>query len=358
MADAIAEPQIVGNVESNVADRGVRIDVPPPASAHAPLAADFGRRFFVVCDTEEEFDWNKPLARENVATETVRALPEGQAMFEANGVAPCYVVDHPIADSDEAVAIMGPWLESGACSIGTQLHTWVNPPFEEELTPRNSFCGNLPPVLERAKIVALTERIAERFGKRPDIYRAGRYGIGPNSAAILESLGYRLDVSVRSLFRYHGEGGPDFIGFGLEPFWAGPKGTLLEVPLTAAFIGHLRVFGRSLHRLSQILPRGEGILSRTGLFTRVPLTPEGYGKHEACEAIRVLAGEGLDIFSLSFHSPSLEAGYTPYVRDAADLREFYAWWDAVFAEFTKLGIRPTGLDEIVAAAWRKRAGAR
>lgn len=350
MARAMAGDMSIG--ESN---RGVRIDIPPPAMAHAPLAQDFGRRFFVVCDTEEEFDWTKPLARENVATETVRALPEGQAMFEANGVAPCYVVDHPIADSDEAVAILRPWLERGTCTIGTQLHTWVNPPFEEELTPRNSFCGNLPPALERAKIVALTERIAERFGKRPDIYRAGRYGIGPNSAAILESLGYRLDVSVRSLFRYHGEGGPDFLDFGLEPFWAGPNGTLLEVPLTAAFIGHLRAFGRTLHRLSQRIPRGEGILSRTGLFTRVPLTPEGYGAAEACEAIRVLAGEGTDIFSLSFHSPSLEAGYTPYVRDAADLREFYGWWDAVFAQFVKLGIRPTGLNEIVDAAWRARS---
>jgi hypothetical protein len=333
---------------------GVRIDVPPPASAHAQLSADFGRRFFVVCDTEEEFDWSRPLARENVATVSVRALPEGQAMFEAHGVEPCYVVDIPITDSDQAVDIMGPWLEQGRCTIGTQLHTWVNPPFEEEVIPHNSFCGNLPPRLERAKIVALTERIAGRFGKRPDIYRAGRYGIGPNSAAILESLDYRLDVSVRSLFRYHKEGGPDFIDFGLDPFWAGPNGALLEVPLSAVFIGHLRAFGRSLHRLSQRVPRGEGILSRTGMFTRVPLTPEGYGAAEACEAIRVMEGEGVDIFSLSFHSPSLEAGHTPYVRDAADLKTFYAWWDAVFAQFAKLGIRPTGLNEIVDAAWRAR----
>lgn len=334
----------------------VRIDVPPPPSARAALPADFGRRFFVVCDTEEEFDWNKPLARENVSTTHVRALPEGQAMFEANGVEPCYVVDIPITESDQAVEIMRPWLERGACTIGTQLHTWVNPPFEEELTPRNSFCGNLPPALERAKIAALTDRIAARFGRRPDIYRAGRYGIGPNSAQILESFGYRLDVSVRSLFRYHREGGPDFLEFGLEPFWAGPRSTLLEVPLSAAFIGHLRGIGRPMHRLSQWLPRGEGLLSRTGLFTRIPLTPEGYGAAEACEAIRVMAGEGVGLFSLSFHSPSLEPGHTPYVRDAADLKAFYGWWEAVFGEFARLGVTPCGLNEVVDAAWKARKG--
>lgn len=332
-----------------------RIDIPPPASAHARFAPDFGRRFIVVIDTEEEFDWDKPLARENVSTTAVRAIPGGQAFFEANGVAPCYVVDHPIADSDLAVDILGPLLERDACSIGTQLHTWVNPPFAEELTPYNSFCGNLPAELERAKVIALTERIAERFGKRPDIYRAGRYGIGPNSAGILESLGYRLDVSVRSRFAYTGEGGPDFSRFGLEPFWAGPKGTLLEIPLSAAYTGLLRTLGRRGQRVGEALPKGEGLLSRSHLFARIPLTPEGTTAAEAREAIRVLAGEGTEIFSLSFHSPSLEPGHISYVRDAADLKLFYGWWDAVFAEFAAQAVTPASLPQAIDAAWRGRS---
>jgi hypothetical protein len=336
-------------------NRGVRIDIPPPSSAHARFAPDFGRRFFLVIDTEEEFDWTKPLARENTSTTAVRAIPEGQAVFEGHGLAPCYVVDKPITDSDQAVEIIGDILDRGAGSVGTQLHTWVQPPFEEELTPLNSFCGNLPPALERAKITALTERIAERFGRRPDIYRAGRYGIGPNSAAILEELGYRLDVSVRSLFRYHSEGGPDFIDFSLDPFWAGPKGTLLEVPLSAAFTGHLRKLGRSMHRLSQRLPYGEAILSRTGMFARIPLSPEGTTPAEAREAIRVLAGEGVDIFSLSFHSPVLDPGKILYVKDQADLRAFYHWWDEVFAEFETQGIAPASMEQVIDAAWRGRA---
>src|SRR3546814_2922527 len=60
----------------------------------------------------------------------------------------------------------------------------------------NSYPGNLPPELEHAKLAALTEAIAGAFGARPVVYKAGRYGVGPATAGILEALGYRIDVSV------------------------------------------------------------------------------------------------------------------------------------------------------------------
>ena len=46
---------------------------------------------------------------------------------------------------------------------------------------RNSYHCNLPPELERAKIEALTEAIEAGFGARPTIFKAGRYGFGPNT---------------------------------------------------------------------------------------------------------------------------------------------------------------------------------
>ncbi|HEY0594910.1 WalW protein, partial [Sphingopyxis sp.] len=254
--------------------------------------------------------------------------------------------------------ILRPAMERGACAIGAQLHGWVNPPFAEPLTPANSFAGNLPEPIERAKIAALTEHIAARFGRRPETYRAGRYGVGPNSATILEDLGYRLDVSVRARFRYVREGGPDFTRFGLVPFWGGPRGTLLELPLTTAYTGLLRGAGRTLYRLAGEVRRTRGLLARTGLFARVPLTPEGVSAEEAKEAIRVLAGEGLQVFSLSFHSPSLEPGHTDYVRDAADLRAFYRWWDEVIGLLHRLGIRPCGAEAFVEAMTAVRNTAR
>src|SRR3546814_17897114 len=56
--------------------------------------------------------------------------------------------------------------------------------------------GLLPPDLEHQKLLALTAAIAEAFGTRPVVYKAGRYGVGPATAGILEDLGYLVDASI------------------------------------------------------------------------------------------------------------------------------------------------------------------
>ena len=60
--------------------------------------------------------------------------------------------------------------------------------------------------------------------------------------------------------------------------------------------------------------------------------------------------DGVRLLVLSFHSPSLVPGHTPYVRDAADLRRFWTWWGAVLARLDRLGVRAASLDEVLAAA--------
>lgn len=327
-----------------------RIDAPPDPRALARLPEDFGKRFLVFVDTEEEFDWTRPLARENRAVTAIARLPEAHRFFAAAGVACAYMVDYPVVNDARAADILRGFLAEGACEIGAQLHPWVTPPHEEEVSSFNSFTGNLPVALQRAKLDALTERIEAATGVRPIAYRAGRYGIGAHSAALLEAAGYRLDASVRALFDYSAEGGPDFSRFGVYPFWAGPGGTLLDLPLSAAYVGALRRRGGALYRFGNRFPLWRGLLARTGLLRRVALTPEDYPLAEAIETIHVMLGEGVAIFSLSYHSPSVEPGHTPYVRDAADLRAFYAWWDGVLALFAREGVAPARVSELVAAA--------
>src|SRR3546814_17399335 len=85
------------------------------------------------------------------------------------------------------------------------------------------------------------------------------------------------------------------------------------------------------------------------MLTRVALTPEGIPARDAIEAIDRMLDDGLRVLNLSFHSPSLEPGYTPYVRDAADLRAFYGWGDAVLDRLPKRGVTPASLDAFLAA---------
>ena len=333
---------------------GGRIDTPPHPADIADLPAALGRRFLVFVYTEEEFDWTQPRRRDATATTAIAALPEAHRRLAGYGICPTYLVDYPVASDPAAVAAMRPLLEAGECAIGTQLHPWVNPPFDEELTVANSFVGNLPEPIERGKLLALTDRIETMFGIRPQIYRAGRYGIGPNSARLLEDAGYRLDVSVRALFDYSNEGGPDFSRHDAAPSWAGPGRLLLELPLTAVYAGRARRSGNWLYPAAGRVARARGLLSRSGLLSRIALTPEGTPLPEALRAIRMLLDGGQRLLSISFHSPSVVPGNTPYVRDAADLRRFYAWWDGVLTVLAREGVEPIGADMLIAAMWRAR----
>jgi hypothetical protein len=326
-----------------------RLDRPPAERSYIELPESFGRRFTVFCDTEEEFDWSRPRSRDNRATTHMAAMPDLQERFRRRGVKCVHLVDHPIATDPAAVAMLRGWLERDEISVGTQLHPWVNPPHDEEVNTFNSFVGNLPIELERAKIANLTATIAGAFGRRPVVYRAGRYGVGPNTAGLLAAAGYSADVSVRALHDYGDEGGPDFSRVKPLPFRVGGGG-LVELPLSAAYLGRLRARGRAFYRAAARVPRGHGILYRTGLLNRVPLTPEGVPLAEALEAAKALVGDGLRWFSLSFHSPSVEPGHTPFVRDSADLRTFHAWWDGMFDFFEREGIAPASIEETIAAA--------
>ena len=324
---------------------------PPTAGDLVAWPDSFGTRFVVFVDTEEEFDWSKPLARENRSVSTVAALPAAQARFAAAGVPLALMVDHPVATDPRAIDLIGPLL-TGGTAVGTQLHPWVNPPFDEALIPANSFAGNLPRALEEAKLATLTDAITAAFGTRPTAYRAGRYGLGPASFDLLAAHGYRLDSSMRPGFDYGLEGGPDFSALGNHAF---RTGGIVELPLTTVFTGAARSGGMALYRAAGRIPKGRAVLARSGLLQRIPLTPEGIPVREALEAVRVAIGEGVRVLSFAFHSPSLAPGHTPYVRDDAELRVFWHWWDAILVELDRLGARAAGLDEVIAAAAASRS---
>src|SRR3546814_3381341 len=96
--------------------------------------------------------------------------------------------------------------------------TLFRSPHEEAVNARNSYTGNLPSDLQRAKMTALRDAIRDRFGVAPTVYRAGRYGLGPDSASMLAELGFRCDTSVRSGFDYRAGHGPDYRDAPLHPW--------------------------------------------------------------------------------------------------------------------------------------------
>ncbi len=303
-------------------------------------------KLLVVVDTEEEFDWNGTRSRNNTSVESLRQVSRFQEIADEYDIRPVYVVDYPIVACPAGCRPLQEIHSGGRCIVGTHLHPWVNPPFEESITAHNSFPGNLPYGLEAAKLETLTGIIAERFGARPTIYKAGRYGIGPNTTAILEEQGYEVDLSVCPHIDYSSEGGPDFTMNSAWPYWFGERRQLLELPLTVGFTGLFRNSGISFHRaVSQpaLAPlHMVGVMARLKLVDRIWLSPEGYLSSEHLRLVRSLYRNGLRIFSFAFHSPSLEPGHTPYVRSDADLQRFLSRCRRFFDFFMgELGGSPT-----------------
>ena len=323
-------------------------DLPTKADA-VRFKPGFGQRYIVTVDTEEEFDWTKPIARDGHTLHSVARLARFQEFCEAKGVCPIYLVDYPIITSPTAVEILRNAVAAGKAEVGVQLHPWVSPPFDEEVSQFNSFAGNLPTDLERAKFRNLRDAIENAIGKAPLMYRAGRYGVGPNTADILSDGGIAVDTSVRATFDYSTGGGPNFRDFPITPYWIDRTKGLMELPLTTVYWGLLRQFGTALYARMWRVPRLRGALARIGMLERIPLTPEGVTIEEALRGIDTAIDMQLPVLVFSFHSPSLAPGFTPYVRNEDDLDALYDWFRQAFAYLERRGVRPTKVSELIDA---------
>ncbi|KQP39787.1 polysaccharide deacetylase family protein [Pseudorhodoferax sp. Leaf274] len=310
---------------------------------HTPARLPAGHPpvLLVVVDTEEEFDWSRPFDRSSTETSSIAAQPHiHERIFDRYGIVPTYCVDWPVATTPASVATLRQLMEAGRCEIGTHLHPWVCPPHEEEVNTFNSYAGNLPPDLEYRKLENMTRAITKNFGRAPITFKAGRYGVGPQTAASIARLGYRIDASVVPRTAFKADGGPDFTASDEQPFWF-PVGDarLLELPVTTAYCGLARAAGPALFpalqgSLARSLRLG-GIAARTGLLERIRLTPEGCDPADLVRLMDTLHGAGCQVFSLTYHSPSLAVGHTPYVRDAAALERFLTTVEQVCRHFAE-----------------------
>ena len=280
----------------------------------------------VVIHTEEEFDWSKPHDRNATGVEHMQHIERAQSLCEEFGIVPNYVVDYPVASQAFAVAPLKAFADANRALIGTHLHPWVSPPHDETVNAFNSYPGNLPRDLEAAKLRLLTEKITESFDTRPVTYLAGRYGFGSNTAALLEELGYEVDISPAVPIDFRADGGPDYSGYTSHPYWFGRNKKLLGLPGSGGYVGPLRTGGTPLYkRLTHPWLRRakfSGLVARLHLLERIRLSPEDYTEPEMRRLTAALLQEGVRAFVFSFHSPSIDPGRTPYVKTQAELHRF------------------------------------
>jgi len=314
-----------------------------------PLPEDYPPQLIVVIDTEEEFDWNKPVDRNSTSVAAMQYIDRVQDIFDEYGITPCYVIDYPIASQEMAYKPLNNIFKDQRCEIGAHLHPWVNPPETEKLESCNTYPGNLERPLEYEKLNNLTQQIRKQFNFDPVIYKAGRYGFGPNSASILQELGYSIDLSFRPGIDHSYDGGPDYSDCHAQPFWFDKKQNMLEIPITSSFVGTAGSASKRLFNFSQATKKIKmpGILSRLGIVDRLVLSPEGYSTQEHVRISEFLYRQGVRTFTWSFHSPTVMPGTTDYVRNELDLKKFLdsfrQYFDFFFNNMKGVATTPTKL---------------
>jgi hypothetical protein len=295
----------------------------------------------VSLDTEED-NWNR--SRTGVTVTNIDELHKQARFFERLGVRPTYFTSYHVAIDPCAAEVLQEVVDGNRGELGAHLHPWNTPPLSEAFVPRNSMTKNLPAELQLAKIRSLTEAMQEAFGQTPTAFRTGRYGIGPDTVSALVACGYQVDSSVSPFVSLESvDDGPTFVGAPIVPYrltpgedvrQAAPDGPILEMPLSFGFNrGPFRLFD-PIQRLLEARPlrwlRMPGIAARTGVTRRLSLSPEYQSVAEMVTLSARLLEHGACHLHISWHTPSLKPGLSPFTATAADVERLYATIEGYF----------------------------
>ena len=295
----------------------------------------------VSIDTEED-NWNR--SRSGVAVENILELRRMGSFLGSMGVRPTYFTTYQVAIAPRAADTLREVCADGAGEIAAHLHPWNTPPLTEAFVPRNSMTKNLPAALQLAKIERLTAGLEETFGAAPRAFRAGRYGLGRDTVGALLRCGYEVDSSVNPFINLEGtDDGPNFVGAPLDVYRlaAGgdvrqhdPNGELIEIPLSYGFSRGPFAFWDPTRRILERKPfrwlRLAGLADRVGVVRRLVLCPELASVADMLTLSRRLLEHGVRHLHVSWHSPTLKPGLSPFAATAADVARLYASLVAYF----------------------------
>ncbi len=293
------------------------------------------RYLLITVDTEEEFDWSRtPFPSSGGTVKNINELRQIQKVFAELNAKATYFVDFPVLKGRLARDILKEFYEKYGAEIGSHLHPWCTPPFEEQLNPPNTMATMLPTPLLKSKMEVLTESFIEAFGFRPLSYRAGRFSFDGVSAKIIDDLGYKIDSSITPFYDWSNYDGPDFFFAHLRPYFIDGEdlfcedknGKILEVPISAGFNRVPFKFWSKIYWSANHNPLRSlkllGALHRTNLLKLISLSPESESLEDMKALVKNLCCEGIQVFNMMFHSSSLLPGGTSFSRTALQVSIF------------------------------------
>lgn len=285
--------------------------------------------FLLTVDTEEEGLWGGNYKRhDEYSVNNIDYLPSFQEFCNRLGIHPTYFIDYPVVVNKKSNQLIKELVKNNPCEIGTHLHPWCNPPYDEDLNARNSYTNNLPVELQFKKLRFLTESIESNIGTRPVSYRAGRYGFDETSISMLEELNYQIDSSVVPYRKNGIEDEPSFSFVDLNPYFlsyndvcVAGKSKILEVPITVEFT---KKAPKAFKKVYPSLPN-VGIrrfLRKTLDFDLIWLRPSYSTVPAMIKLIDNVISNGASVLNMMFHSTELMPGASPYNQTTEDVERF------------------------------------
>lgn len=292
-------------------------------------------KLIITIDTEED-NWGQ-YNLTNYEIENIKKIDLLQDLLDQYKVKPTYLVTYPVTSNEDAVNLLKRIMEDDRCEIGTHCHPWNTPPFEEVRNQRNSMLCNLLPDLQERKIRTLHNLIIRQFGVQPTSFRAGRWGYNDSVSQILERMGYIVDSSIMAFQSWEDYGGLNYSDVTPHPFcferavkaelYSLRQSPLVEIPATVGFAQknfplYNRVWQLVGGRLGPTL-RLRGILKRMKILNKIWLSPEKSNSKEMISLTTTMLKQGYKIVNMFFHSTSLMAGFSPFVKTKNDEQEFF-----------------------------------
>jgi hypothetical protein len=199
-------------------------------------------KFILTIDTEGDNQWDHGRI---LTTENIKFVPRFQLLCEKYLIKPTYLVTSEVCQDPFAREIFTEYILKRKAEIGTHLHSWTTPPFQDKdgfryNDPNHAFATEFSENILSEKVQNLTAQIETSFGKRPLSFRSGRFGFDENLARILADNSYLVDSSVTPYTSWSvnmgmpgGKGGPVFLDKTPYPYTFNfETRSLLEIPVT------------------------------------------------------------------------------------------------------------------------------
>jgi hypothetical protein len=262
------------------------------------------------CDKGARWRSRSPLAFEGVREGVGRRLGP---LFRSFGGKPTYLLSPEVLRDAESVEVFAK--QAKDAELGTHLHGEYAEPGAFEPGVTSAFQRDYTAEIEEAKLASLTDAFRGAFGCSPRSFRAGRFGVGPRSMGLLESLGYVADSSVTPFVSWEGSGarGLSFRGAPTQPYRParlspGRRGepgecAILEVPVTIR-----------PHWLARVPLLGRAAGARWLRPSRMPAAALLDVAREEIASARREAPAAPVVLNAMFHNVEVIAGASPYAE--------------------------------------------